>query len=161
MKVLADQGVKEVTLLGQTVNSYKHTQDGRLFRLSDLLEHIHDVDGILRLKFVTNFPKDMSDDLLRAVRDLPKCAQYLHVPAQSGCNEMLKRMKRGYTVEDYREMFGRIRSTLPKAAVSSRPAVPTAHRPTKAAVVHAARGAVQCARPKAMPNTLSGHKGSK
>ncbi len=119
VKVLADQGVKEVTLLGQTVNSYKHTQDGRLFRLSDLLEHIHDVDGILRLKFVTNFPKDMSDDLLQAVRDLPKCAQYLHVPAQSGCNEMLKRMKRGYTVEDYREMFGRIRSTLPKAAVSS------------------------------------------
>ena len=119
VKVLADQGVKEVTLLGQTVNSYKHTQDGKLFRLSDLLEHIHDVDGILRLKFVTNFPKDMSDDLLHAVRDLPKCAQYLHVPAQSGCNEMLKRMKRGYTVEDYREMFGRIRSTLPKAAVSS------------------------------------------
>ena len=119
VKVLADQGVKEVTLLGQTVNSYKHTQDGRLFRLSDLLEHIHDVDGILRLKFVTNFPKDMSDDLLQAVRDLPKCAQYLHVPAQSGCNEVLKRMKRGYTVEDYREMFGRIRSTLPKAAVSS------------------------------------------
>ena len=61
----------------------------------------------------------MTDDLLQAVRDLPKCAQYLHVPAQSGCNEMLKRMKRGYTIEDYREMFGRIRSTLPKASVSS------------------------------------------
>lgn len=119
VQVLADQGVKEVTLLGQTVNSYKHTQDGRLFRLSDLLEHIHDVDGILRLKFVTNFPKDMTDDLLQAVRDLPKCAQYLHVPLQSGCNEMLKRMKRGYTVEDYREMMSRIRTTLPNAAVSS------------------------------------------
>lgn len=119
VQVLADQGVKEVTLLGQTVNSYKHTQDGKLFRLSDLLEHIHDVDGILRLKFVTNFPKDMTDDLLQAVRDLPKCAQYLHVPAQSGCNEMLKRMKRGYTVEDYREMMSRIRSTVPRAAVSS------------------------------------------
>ena len=77
-----------------------------------MLAKLHDVEGLLRLKFVTNFPKDMSDDLLRAVRDLPKCAQYLHVPAQSGCNEMLKRMKRGYTVEDYREMFGRIRSTL-------------------------------------------------
>ena len=119
VQVLADQGVKEVTLLGQTVNSYKHTQDGRLFRLSDLLEYIHDVDGILRLKFVTNFPKDMTDDLLHAVRDLPKCAQYLHVPAQSGCNELLKRMKRGYTVEDYREMMSRIRATLPRAAVSS------------------------------------------
>lgn len=119
VQVLADQGVKEVILLGQTVNSYKFTQDGRLFRLADLLEHIHDVDGILRLKFVTNFPKDMTDDLLKAVRDLPKCAQYLHVPAQSGCNDMLKRMKRGYTIEDYREMFGRIRATLPRASVSS------------------------------------------
>ncbi|WP_440593665.1 tRNA (N6-isopentenyl adenosine(37)-C2)-methylthiotransferase MiaB [Schlesneria sp.] len=119
VKVLADQGVKEVTLLGQTVNSYKVKQDGKLFRLSDLLELIHDVEGILRLKFVTNFPKDMTDDLLQAVRDLPKCSQYLHVPAQSGCNEMLKRMKRGYTIEDYREMFGRIRSTMPGASVSS------------------------------------------
>jgi len=119
VQVLADQGVKEVTLLGQTVNSYKVTQDGRQYRLADLLEYIHDVDGILRLKFVTNFPKDMTDDLLQAVRDLPKCAHYLHVPAQSACNEVLKRMKRGYTIEDYREMFGRIRSTLPNAAVSS------------------------------------------
>ena len=119
VQILADQGVKEVTLLGQTVNSYKVTQDGRLYRLSDLLETIHDVEGILRLKFVTNFPKDMADDLLHALRDLPKCAQYLHVPAQSGCNEVLKRMKSGYTVEAYREMFGRIRTTLPTAAVSS------------------------------------------
>lgn len=119
VQILADQGVKEVTLLGQTVNSYKVTEDGRQYRLSDLLEAIHDVEGILRLKFVTNFPKDMTDDLLRAVRDLPKCAQYLHVPAQSGCNDVLKRMKRGYTIEDYREMFARIRQTLPAAAVSS------------------------------------------
>lgn len=119
VQILAEQGVKEVTLLGQTVNSYKVTQDGRLYRLSDLLESIHDVEGIERLKFVTSFPKDMTDDLLTAVRDLPKCAQYLHVPAQSGCDDVLKRMKRGYTVEDYREMFGRIRKILPKAAVSS------------------------------------------
>ena len=119
VQVLADQGVKEVTLLGQTVNSYKVTQDGKVYRLADLLESIHDVEGILRPKFVTNFPKDMTDDLLQAVRDLPKCAHYLHVPLQSGCNDVLKRMKRGYTVEDYREMFGRIRQTLPNAAVSS------------------------------------------
>ena len=57
VQILADQGVKEVTLLGQTVNSYKVTQDGRVYRLSDLLETIHDVEGILRLKFVTNFPE--------------------------------------------------------------------------------------------------------
>lgn len=67
VKLLAQQGVKEVTLLGQTVNSYKVTQDGKLFRLSDLLELIHDTDGILRIKFVTNYPRDMSDDLLQAV----------------------------------------------------------------------------------------------
>lgn len=115
----AQQGVKEVTLLGQTVNSYKVTQDGKLFRLSDLLELIHDTEGILRLKFVTNYPRDMTDDLLQAVRDLPKVAQYLHVPAQSGCDEVLKRMKRGYTVGEYREMYARIREALPTAAVSS------------------------------------------
>lgn len=119
VEVLAQQGVKEVTLLGQTVNSYKVVQDGRTYRLADLLEYIHDVEGILRLKFVTNFPKDMTSELLTAVRDLPKCAHYLHVPAQSGCNDVLKRMKRGYTVEDYREMFGRVREILPNAAVSS------------------------------------------
>ena len=61
----------------------------------------------------------MTDDLLQAVRDLPKVARYLHVPAQSGCNDVLKRMKRGYTVEEYREMMARIRETVPDCAVSS------------------------------------------
>jgi len=119
VRVLADQGVKEITLLGQTVNSYKHTEDGKLFRLSDLLNLIHDTAGIERIKFVTNFPKDMGNDLLTAIRDLPKVSQYLHVPLQHGCNEVLKIMKRGYTVEDYREMMGRISEILPDCAVSS------------------------------------------
>ncbi|MCC7087485.1 MAG: tRNA (N6-isopentenyl adenosine(37)-C2)-methylthiotransferase MiaB [Pirellulales bacterium] len=116
---LADEGCLEVTLLGQTVNSYRHTDGNRTTRLSDLLYRLHDIDGLQRLKFVTNFPKDMTDDLLQAVRDLPKCSPYLHVPAQSGSNEMLKRMKRGYTVEEYREMMSRIRATIPNAAVTS------------------------------------------
>lgn len=118
-RVLADQGVKEVTLLGQTVNSFKVTEDGKIWRLSDLLAAIHDIEGLSRLKFVTNYPRDMTDDLLQAVRDLPKCARYLHVPAQSGCDEMLKRMKRGYTIGEYREMHSRLKETLPDAAVSS------------------------------------------
>jgi len=118
-RVLADQGVKEVTLIGQTVNSFKFTEDGRTWRLADLLSAMHDINGLIRLKFVTNYPRDMTDDLLQAVRDLPKCSRYLHVPAQHGCDEVLKRMKRGYTIEQYREMFGRIRATLPDAAVSS------------------------------------------
>ncbi len=116
---LAAEGCKEITLLGQTVNSYHHTAGGATSRLSDLLYQLHDIEGLARLKFVTNYPKDMTDDLLVAVRDLPKCSHYLHVPAQSGSNDVLRRMKRGYTVEDYREMLTRIRQAIPDAAVTS------------------------------------------
>jgi tRNA-2-methylthio-N6-dimethylallyladenosine synthase len=118
-RVLADQGCKEITLIGQTVNSYKFSSGGTTTRLSDLLVLLSQIDGIQRLKFVTNYPKDMTDDLLTAVRDLPKCSPYLHVPVQSGSNEILARMKRGYTVEDYREMLSRIRATIPDPAVTS------------------------------------------
>jgi tRNA-2-methylthio-N6-dimethylallyladenosine synthase len=117
--VLADQGCQEITLIGQTVNSYKHTSGGKTSRLSDLLYSLSEIEGIQRLKFVTNYPKDMTDDLLHAVRDLPKCSPYLHVPVQSGSNDILARMKRGYRVEEYREMLGRLRATIPEAAVTS------------------------------------------
>ncbi len=120
VRQLAGEGCKEVTLLGQTVNSYRYDRgDGRQERLSDLLVRIHDTPGIERIKFVTNFPRDMGDDLLDAVRDLPKACKYLHVPAQSGCNDVLKRMKRLYTVEYYREMLQRCRERVPGVAVSS------------------------------------------
>jgi tRNA-2-methylthio-N6-dimethylallyladenosine synthase len=116
---LADEGCREITLLGQTVNSYRHTDGGRTTRLSDLLGELHEIDSLARLKFVTNYPKDMTDDLLAAVRDFPKVSPYLHVPAQSGSNRILQRMKRGYTVEEYREMLARIRQTVPGSAVTS------------------------------------------
>ncbi len=116
---LAGEGCKEIILLGQTVNSYRYRENGGVTRMSDLLYSLHEIDGIDRIKFVTNYPKDMTDDLLIAVRDLPKCAKYLHVPAQSGSNRMLERMKRGYTIEDYREMMDRIRTLIPDAAVTS------------------------------------------
>jgi len=120
VRQLADQGCKEVTLTGQTVNSYKYVAgDGRIWRLSDLLYAIHDLSGIVRIKFITNFPRDMTQDLLEAVRTLPKVCRYLHVPAQSGCNEVLRRMKRLYTVEFYREMLARCRDTIPGVAISS------------------------------------------
>jgi tRNA-2-methylthio-N6-dimethylallyladenosine synthase len=119
-KQLADQGVIEITLLGQTVNSYKSIESsGRTVRLSDLLERLHEVPGIERIKFITNFPNDMTDDLLQAVRDLPRVSRYLHVPAQSGCDLVLKRMKRLYTVAFYDEMLARIRQTVPEATVTS------------------------------------------
>jgi len=119
-RLLVDQGVTEITLLGQTVNSYKfRTGDGRQWRLSDLLSELSDIDDLRRIKFITSFPKDMTDDLLQAVRDLPKVFKYLHVPAQSGDDEMLRRMKRLYTVAQYDEMMARIRETVPDCSVSS------------------------------------------
>jgi tRNA-2-methylthio-N6-dimethylallyladenosine synthase len=120
VRQLAVEGCKEVTLLGQTVNSYEFAHgDGRRERLSDLLLRMHDTPGIERIKFITNFPRDMGDDLLDAVRDLPKACEYLHVPAQSGCNDTLKRMKRLYTVEYYRDMLHRCRERVPGVAISS------------------------------------------
>jgi tRNA-2-methylthio-N6-dimethylallyladenosine synthase len=119
VRKLAAEGCREITLLGQTVNSYRYTTGGRSTRLSDLLLRLHEIDGIERIKFVTNFPKDMTDDLLEAVRDLEKCSHYLHVPAQSGSDDVLRRMNRGYTVSQYREMLARVRETIPDAAVTS------------------------------------------
>jgi tRNA-2-methylthio-N6-dimethylallyladenosine synthase len=116
---LADDGCLEVTLLGQTVNSYKDTSGPHTIRLSHLLCKLHPIEGIRRLKFVTNYPKHITADLLQAVRDLPKVSPYLHVPAQSGASAVLRRMNRGYTVEFYREMLARIREMIPHAAVTS------------------------------------------
>lgn len=118
-RVLADQDCKEIILLGQTVNSYRFTADGETTNLSRLLQQLHEIPGIERLKFVTSYPKDMTEELLTTVRDFPKVMPYLHVPAQSGSDEVLKRMKRGYTVGDYMDMMERIERLLPHAAVSS------------------------------------------
>jgi tRNA-2-methylthio-N6-dimethylallyladenosine synthase len=116
---LAGEGCKEITLLGQTVNSYRYREGDRNWRLSDLLAALHEIEGIERIKFVTNYPKDMTNDLLAAVRDLPKVSKYLHVPVQSGSNAVLQRMKRGYTVEEYRETLARTREWIPGVAVTS------------------------------------------
>ena len=117
--VLAGQGCREITLLGQTVNSYRYKEDDKTTDMAALLEQLHEVDGIDRIKFVTNYPKDMPERLLTTIRDLPKVSPYLHVPAQSGSDDVLKRMKRGYTIADYMEMFERIETILPHATVSS------------------------------------------
>ncbi len=116
---LAGEGCREITLLGQTVNSYRYRGGERTWRLSDLLAGLHEIGGIERIKFVTNYPKDMTNDLLAAVRDLPKVSKYLHVPVQSGSNVVLQRMKRGYSVEEYCEMLARTRDWIPGVAVTS------------------------------------------
>ena len=84
-----------------------------------MLVGLNAIDGLDRIKFVTNYPRDMTTDLIHAVRDLPKVSHYIHVPAQHGSDDVLKRMKRGYTIGQYMEMLGRLREAIPHAAVSS------------------------------------------
>ncbi|MBU4400013.1 MAG: MiaB/RimO family radical SAM methylthiotransferase [Planctomycetes bacterium] len=116
---LADAGCLEVILLGQTVNGYKDRTGQRTIALADLLAMLDRIEGLRRIKFVTNHPRHITKGLLEAVRDLPKVSPYLHVPAQSGSDAILRRMKRGYGAATYREMLDRIRETVPNAAVTS------------------------------------------
>jgi tRNA-2-methylthio-N6-dimethylallyladenosine synthase len=140
-KKLADAGVIEITLLGQTVNHYRYEhgssvvvdgvtqpQKGRTYKgshhrdafageqtttFADLLRRIHDeVPAVQRLRFVTSYPRDFGDDVLEVIRDHPRLCRYLHVPAQSGSNRILKMMNRGYTIEEYDEFIGRARAIL-------------------------------------------------
>jgi tRNA-2-methylthio-N6-dimethylallyladenosine synthase len=112
---LADQGVTKITLIGQTVNSYQYQQT----RLADLLHGLSDIVGVEQIDFVTNYPLGIDDDLLHAVRDLPKVFKHFHVPAQSGSDVILKRMNRHYTAAHYREMTDRIYGTIPGATMTS------------------------------------------
>jgi tRNA-2-methylthio-N6-dimethylallyladenosine synthase len=116
---LVAEGCREITLIGQTVNSYRWSDGGRTHRLADLLARLDAVDGLDRIRFVTNYPRDMTPDLIAAVRDLPKVCPYLHVPAQHGSDAVLARMKRGYTIGEYLEMLALVREELPHAAVTS------------------------------------------
>ncbi len=116
---LADGGVQEVTLLGQTVNSYRHAgPDGREVRLADLLERIEPVAGIERVRFVTSYPAEFDRTLLEAMRDLPKVCEYLHIPAQSGSDRMLTAMNRRYSVAEYLELVAMAREIVPDLALA-------------------------------------------
>ena len=116
---LVAEGCREITLIGQTVNSYRWSDGGTTHRLADLLVRLDAVAGLDRIRFVTNYPRDMTPDLVAAVRDLSKVCPYLHVPAQHGSDAVLARMRRGYTIGEYREMFAMVRAELPHAAVTS------------------------------------------
>jgi tRNA-2-methylthio-N6-dimethylallyladenosine synthase len=112
-KMLVDQGIMEITLLGQTVNSYVHTENGRTVRFAELLEMVSQVPGLQRLRFVTSFPADFAEDILYAMRDLPQVCEYLHIPAQSGSNRVLRDMRRQHTVEHYDELMAKAREIVP------------------------------------------------
>jgi tRNA-2-methylthio-N6-dimethylallyladenosine synthase len=110
---LVDAGRTEITLLGQTVNSYRWATGERTVRFSDLLERVSAVRGLRRLRFVTSHPVDFTDDILVAMRDLENVCPYMHCPAQSGSDVMLSRMNRRYTRGQYDDLVDRAREIVP------------------------------------------------
>lgn len=115
---LVKQGVQEITLLGQIVDRYGYdVKDGP--RLSDLLRTINAIAGLQRIRFLTSHPLYMTDDLLDAIATLPKVCEHIEVPVQSGDDAMLKQMKRGYSVADYRALIEKIRAKIPHASIAT------------------------------------------
>ncbi len=119
VKKLLAAGRSEITLIGQTVNSYEHTAGGRTTRFSDLLKLLSPLQGLRRLRFVTSHPKDFGLDILEAMRDLPNVCPYIHVPAQSGSDAILKAMNRGYTRACYDELIDAARQIVPDVVIVS------------------------------------------
>ncbi|MBD1930554.1 MULTISPECIES: tRNA (N6-isopentenyl adenosine(37)-C2)-methylthiotransferase MiaB [Cyanophyceae] len=125
MEELGRQGYKEVTLLGQNIDAYGRdlpgaTAEGRhQHTLTDLLYYVHDVPGIERLRFATSHPRYFTERLIRACAELPKVCELFHIPFQSGDNDILKAMSRGYTQEKYRRIIDTIRRYMPDAAITA------------------------------------------
>ena len=119
IKTLADAGVKQVTLLGQTVNSYKYKTGEKTYCLADLLRMASQINGIEWLKFVTSYPsKEFFDEILEAMANLPKVCKYLHMPAQSGSDKILRAMNRRYTAGEYLELLTKAKAAVPDIALS-------------------------------------------
>ena len=115
--ILAKNGIKEITLLGQNVNSYGVKEEGISF--PQLLEKVSCVEGIARIRFATSHPKDLSLELIHAIRDLDKVCNHLHLPVQSGSNKILKKMNRGYTRETYIEKIMALKNACPGIGLST------------------------------------------
>jgi tRNA-2-methylthio-N6-dimethylallyladenosine synthase len=115
---LVSRGAREVTLLGQNVDSYGHDLPGHP-DLADLLDELAGIDGLLRIRFLTNHPKDISPKLIQTVACVSKVCEHLELPVQSGDNDILKAMGRGYTVERYRDLVHTIRGIIPHVSLST------------------------------------------
>lgn len=117
---LAAQGVKEVTLLGQNVNAYRgNMHNGEIADLALLINYIAEIDGIERIRFTTSHPMEFSDALIKAYADVPKLANHLHLPVQSGSDQILNRMKRGYTALEFKSKIRKLRAVRPDITISS------------------------------------------
>jgi len=125
MEQLGQLGYKEITLLGQNIDAYGRdlpgvTAEGRhQHTLTDLLYYVHDVTDVARIRFATSHPRYFTERLIRACAELPKVCEHFHIPFQSGDNEVLKRMARGYTREKYRRIIDMIRHYMPDASISA------------------------------------------
>jgi tRNA-2-methylthio-N6-dimethylallyladenosine synthase len=118
VQALAGQGIREVTLLGQIVDRYGLDLPGRP-ALSVLLREIHQVDGIQRIRFLTSHPNWMDQRLLQTVADLEKVCEHIEIPVQAGDDEILERMRRGYTVAEYRQLIDIVRAYLPNGSIAT------------------------------------------
>jgi len=115
VKLLASEGVREVTLIGQNVNSYRYGETG----FAELLKMVSNVEGIERIRFTTNHPKDLSDSIIEAISSLPKVAHHIHLPVQSGSNRVLKLMRRGYSREDYLTLVEKLSRNIPDIHITT------------------------------------------
>jgi tRNA-2-methylthio-N6-dimethylallyladenosine synthase len=114
VKELAERGYKEITLLGQNVNSYRSDSD-----FPGLLKILNRVGGIERIRFVTSHPRDLSDELISVMADLPKVCEHIHLPLQSGSNKILHLMNRGYSFEEYIQKVSKLREIIPNISITS------------------------------------------
>ncbi|MBA3395631.1 MAG: tRNA (N6-isopentenyl adenosine(37)-C2)-methylthiotransferase MiaB [Deltaproteobacteria bacterium] len=120
VRELVAAGLREVTLLGQTVNSYRWpAEDGEVVTFAELLRAVARVDGIERIRFTSPYPVDFTDDVIAAIAEEPKICKYVHLPVQSGSDVVLERMRRGYTVDDFRGIVARLRHAMPHIALST------------------------------------------
>ena len=115
---LIGEGIKEITLLGQNVNSYRWGGDKK-WAFASLLREVNQLEGLSRLRFTTSHPKDLSDELIQCFGDLDKLCPHLHLPFQAGSNSVLKGMKRGYTREHYLDLIAKLRSLVPEIAITT------------------------------------------
>ena len=117
---LAQQGVKEINLLGQNVNAYRGLMDdGEICDFAMLLRIVHEIPGIERMRFTTSHPREFSERIIECYRDLPKLVSHLHLPIQSGSDRVLSAMKRGYTALEYKSIIRKLRAIRPDLCLSS------------------------------------------
>lgn len=119
IKTLSKEGYKEITLLGQNVNSYKGNGNLGIYRFSELLRAVNKIEGIERIRFVSPHPKDFSDDVIEAIRDCEKVCKIIHLPLQSGSSNILKTMNRKYTKEQYLNLAEKMKNRIPNIELST------------------------------------------